>query len=103
MTGNKNPVHGCKLCSPSTGNFQYTKMEKPALKTVLLLQIILWLVYNKTDNYVFFKASWIKSKSPTIVFSKFKSYKTFSIVTFKKPEYTVQQQKRKLFSAKESY
>ena len=34
MTGNKNPVHGCKLCSPSTGNFQYTKMEKPALKTV---------------------------------------------------------------------
>ena len=44
-----------------------------------------------------------KSKSPKIVFSKFKSYKTFSIVTFKKPEYTVQQQKRKLFSAKESY
>ena len=22
------------MCSPSTGNFQYTKMEKPALKTV---------------------------------------------------------------------
>ena len=35
MTGNKNPVHGRKLCSPSTGNFQYTKMEKPALETVL--------------------------------------------------------------------
>ena len=32
MTGNKNPVHGRKLCSPSTGNFQYTKMENRHLK-----------------------------------------------------------------------
>ena len=30
----KNPVHGRKLCTPCTANFQYTKMEKPALKTV---------------------------------------------------------------------
>ena len=30
LTGNKNPVHGCKLCCPCTANFQYTKMKKPA-------------------------------------------------------------------------
>ena len=34
MTGNKIPVHGRKLCSPCTANFQYIKMEKPTLKTV---------------------------------------------------------------------
>ena len=36
LTGNKNPVHGRKLCSSCTANFQYTKMEKPALKTVYI-------------------------------------------------------------------
>ena len=36
MTGNKSPVHGRKLCSPCTANFQYKKMEKPALKTVYI-------------------------------------------------------------------
>ena len=34
MTGNKNSVHDRKLCSPCRANFQYTKMKKPALKTV---------------------------------------------------------------------
>ena len=32
LTGNKKPVHGRKLCSLFTGNVQYTKIEKPALK-----------------------------------------------------------------------
>ena len=34
LTRNKNPVHGRKLCSLFTANDQYTKMGKPALKTV---------------------------------------------------------------------
>ena len=34
LTGNKNPVHGRKLCTPCTANFQYTKIEKPAPKRV---------------------------------------------------------------------
>ena len=39
LTRNKNPVHGRKLCSLFTANVQYTKMEKPALKTVFILYI----------------------------------------------------------------
>ena len=49
QTGNKNPVHGRKLCTLFTATFQCTKMEKPALKTVISKTITL-KIYTVTKK-----------------------------------------------------